>query len=45
MILSAATYFTVPALRASTHTPESIAAFASIPVPTTGASVKRSGTA
>lgn len=34
-----------PASSATTHTPESTAAFSSIPVPTTGASVIRSGTA
>ena len=36
---------TVPARFASIHTPESTAAFSSIPVPTAGASVVRSGTA
>ena len=36
---------TVPPSSATTHTPESTAAFSSIPVPTAGASVNRSGTA
>ena len=40
-----AEYVTVPAFLATTQTPESTAALASIPVPTTGASVKRRGTA
>ncbi len=36
---------TVPGRSASMQTPESTAAFSSMPVPTTGASVVRSGTA
>ena len=36
---------TTPACFATTHTPESTAVFGSIPVPTTGASVVKSGTA
>ena len=44
-ILSDEHSVTVPEFFATTHTPESTAAFVSIPVPTTGASVIISGTA
>ena len=41
----AETFFTVPDSLAKTHTPESIAALCSMPVPTIGDSVTKRGTA
>ena len=41
----ASTFSTTPEFLATTTTPESLAVLCSIPVPTTGASVDKSGTA